>query len=165
MSLLIWIQTVWHSDCIPEIIFPKIDFERKSRRQKSMIILKLLKYKHYLKWECSGSVVECLTRDLGAVGSSLTHVTALCPWARPLSKLSTGSTQEDPSLHNWKIVDGMLRIKSNKTYLKCYENYNIFFILVWCARETRGETVPVHRLARPRGTRPSDAIVNVYETC
>ena len=24
-----------------------------------------------------------------------------------LSKLSTGSTQEDPSLFNWKIVDGM----------------------------------------------------------
>ena len=23
-----------------------------------------------------------------------------------LSKLSTGSTQEDPSLYNWKIVDG-----------------------------------------------------------
>ena len=30
----------------------------------------------------SGSVVECLTRDRGAAGSSLTSVTALCPWAR-----------------------------------------------------------------------------------
>ena len=28
-------------------------------------------------WECSGSVVECLTRDRGAAGSSLTGVTAL----------------------------------------------------------------------------------------
>ena len=27
----------------------------------------------------SGSVVECLTRDLGAAGSSLTGITALCP--------------------------------------------------------------------------------------
>ena len=26
-----------------------------------------------------GSVVECLTRDRGAAGSSLTDVTALCP--------------------------------------------------------------------------------------
>ena len=35
-------------------------------------------------WECSGSVVECLTRDRGAAGSSLTGITALCPWARIL---------------------------------------------------------------------------------
>ena len=30
-------------------------------------------------WEHSGSVVECLTRDRGAAGSSLTRVTVLCP--------------------------------------------------------------------------------------
>ena len=30
-------------------------------------------------WERSGSVVECLTRDRGATGSSLTGVTGLCP--------------------------------------------------------------------------------------
>ena len=30
----------------------------------------------------SGSVVECLTRDREAAGSSLTGVTAMCPWAR-----------------------------------------------------------------------------------
>ena len=29
--------------------------------------------------ERSGSVLECLTRDQGAVGSSLTGVTVLCP--------------------------------------------------------------------------------------
>ena len=29
--------------------------------------------------ECSGSVVECLTRDRRAAGSSLTGVTVLCP--------------------------------------------------------------------------------------
>ena len=37
---------------------------------------------HYatrVKWERSGSVVECLTRDRGAVGLSLTGITALCP--------------------------------------------------------------------------------------
>ena len=44
--------------------------------------------------ERSGSVVECFTRDRGVAGSSLTGVTAL--W----SKLSTGLTQEDPSLFN-----------------------------------------------------------------
>ena len=29
--------------------------------------------------ECSGSVVDCLTQNRGATGSSLTGVTALCP--------------------------------------------------------------------------------------
>ena len=35
--------------------------------------------------ECSGSVVECLTRDQRAAGSSLTCVTASCPWARHIN--------------------------------------------------------------------------------
>ena len=49
-----------------------------------------------------------LTRDRGAAGLSLTGVTALWSLSKThLSKLSTGSTQEDPSLFNWKIVDGM----------------------------------------------------------
>ena len=30
-------------------------------------------------WEHSGSVVECLTRDRGAVGLSLTGITVFCP--------------------------------------------------------------------------------------
>ena len=34
--------------------------------------------------EHSGSVVECLTRDRGAAGSSLTSINALCPLARAL---------------------------------------------------------------------------------
>ena len=32
-----------------------------------------------IEWERSGSVVECLTRDRGVAGSSLTGVTVLCP--------------------------------------------------------------------------------------
>ena len=32
-----------------------------------------------LIWERSGSVVECLTQDREAAGSSLTSVTVLCP--------------------------------------------------------------------------------------
>ena len=31
------------------------------------------------KWGCSGSVVECLTRDQRTAGSSHTSITALCP--------------------------------------------------------------------------------------
>ena len=33
-------------------------------------------------WERSGLVVECLTQDRRAAGSSLTGVTAICPSAR-----------------------------------------------------------------------------------
>ena len=51
--------------------------------------------------ERSGSVVDCLTRDRGAAGSSLTDVTALWTLSKThLSKLSTGSTHGDPSLFN-----------------------------------------------------------------
>ena len=51
--------------------------------------------------ERSGSVVECLTQDQGAAGSSHTGVTALWSLSKThLSQLSTGSTQEDPSLFN-----------------------------------------------------------------
>ena len=35
--------------------------------------------------ELNGSVVECLTRDRGAAGWSLTSVTALCPLARHIN--------------------------------------------------------------------------------
>ena len=34
---------------------------------------------HLINREHKGSVVECLTRDQGAAGSSLTGVTSLCP--------------------------------------------------------------------------------------
>ena len=34
---------------------------------------------HNLIREYSGSVVECMTGDRGAVGSSLTGITVLCP--------------------------------------------------------------------------------------
>ena len=58
-------------------------------------ITELYKVVHFnfliASWECSGSVVECLSRDLGVAGSILTSVTALCTLI-----LHTGSTQEDP---------------------------------------------------------------------
>ena len=43
--------------------------------------------------ERGGPLVECLTLDRGAAGSSLTGYAALCPLA--LSSVSTGQTQED----------------------------------------------------------------------
>ena len=68
---------------------------------KDGIVHLYLKGSHTDHWERSGSVVECLTRDRGAAGSSLTGVNALWSLSKThLSELSTGSTQEDPSLFN-----------------------------------------------------------------
>ena len=41
---------------------------------------------HQCLWERSGSVVECLTRDRGAAGSSLTGITGL--WSLSKTHLS-----------------------------------------------------------------------------
>ena len=51
---------------------------------------------------CLGSAVaECLTGDQAPAGLSLTGVTVLWSFSKThLSWLSTGSTQEDPSLFN-----------------------------------------------------------------
>ena len=44
--------------------------------------LVFLQCSHFTGWEHSDSVEECLSRDWGVAGSSLTTVTVLCPWAR-----------------------------------------------------------------------------------
>ena len=51
----------------------------------SLLSFMVTKYENLFrrkKWERSGSVVECLTRERTAAGSSFIGVTALCPWAR-----------------------------------------------------------------------------------
>ena len=64
--------------------------------------------------ERSGLVVECLTRDRGAAGSSLTGVTALWSLSKThLFKLSTGSTQEDRPCLIERLLMG--RKESNQT--------------------------------------------------
>ena len=77
---------------------------------------------HLYRWptsrgrERSGSVVECLTRDQRAAGSSLTGVTALWSLSKThLSQLSTGSTQEEPSRITERLLSG--RKESNQTKL------------------------------------------------
>ena len=64
--------------------------------------------------ERSGSVVECLTRDRRAAGSSLIGVIALWSFSKTnLSQPSTGSTQEDPSWLTERLLMG--RKESNQT--------------------------------------------------
>ena len=77
--------------------------------------------------ERSGSVVECLTRDRRAAGSSLTGVTVLWSLSKThLSQLSTGSTQEDPSRITERLLSG--RKESNQTKNKTY--YSFLFELM-----------------------------------
>ena len=61
------------------------------------------------------TVVECLTRDRGATGSSLTRVTVYCPWARlnyPCSVVVQPRKTRSNITEKW--LTGTQRIKSNK---------------------------------------------------
>ena len=70
------------------------------------------------KRERSGSVVEGLTRDRGATGSSLTGVTALWSLSKThLSQLSTGPTQED-CLTEKLLMGRRASNQTNKIYTK-----------------------------------------------
>ena len=42
MSGLIWVQTVWHSNGIPEIIFQKVDFEKNQQMTKKYTNLPIM---------------------------------------------------------------------------------------------------------------------------
>ena len=64
---------------------------------KYQVLFDVLKKRLNLK---GSSVVECLTRGRGAVGSSLTGITVVSLSKTHLSLLRTGSTQEEPSQHN-----------------------------------------------------------------
>ena len=81
--------------------------------------MKLISKTNEIFRERSGSVVECLTRDRRAAGSSLTGVNALWSLSKThLSKLSTGSTQEDPSRITERLLSGRKESNQNKTNVK-----------------------------------------------
>ena len=74
--------------------------------------------RHNQQWQCSGSVVECLTPDMCHCVVSLikTH----------LSLLSTGSTQEGPSGHTWNIVDLDVKNRIKQTISSTADAQNMF---------------------------------------
>ena len=69
----------------------------------------------FSNWEHSDSVVECLTRDRRATGSSLTYLTALCLGARQInpSLVPVHPRKTHPDVHK-RLLTGTSRIKSNK---------------------------------------------------
>ena len=75
--------------------------------------------------ERSGSVVECLTGDRGASGSSLTGVTALCPWARHINP----SLARKPRLTERSLMGGK---ESNKIHTG--EGGNTYTRIKWKMR-------------------------------
>ena len=79
-----------------------------------------------------GSVVECLTLDRGATGSSLTGVTVLCPWAR---HINPSLVLVQPRKTHPYITERLLkgRKESNQTNKTNYEN-------VWVAGANANET-------------------------
>ena len=71
----------------------------------------------YRDWESSGSVVACLTWDRGVAGSSLSGVTALCPWARQVNPCLVLAQYYKTHLDiqcSWKDVDWDIWIKPKK---------------------------------------------------
>ena len=65
-------------NCFPRL--SAVGTSRQSFSSKGCRILNLfIGYEPLTPRECSGSVVECLTQDQGAAGSSLTSLTVLCP--------------------------------------------------------------------------------------
>ena len=80
-------------------------------------------------WERSSSVVECLIRGRGAAGSSLTGVTALCPWAR---HINPSLVLVQPRKTRPYITERLLmgRKKSNQTN----KNFKTFlYCIIFCA--------------------------------
>ena len=84
-------------------------------------------------WECSGSVVECLTWDRGAAGSSLTSITALCPWAR---HINPSLVLVQPRKTHPFITERLLmgRKESNQTNKAPNKGTTIFIYLFQCSK-------------------------------
>ena len=75
--------------------------------------------------ERSGSVVECLTRDRGAAGSSLTGVTVLCPWAKHINpSLVLVQPRKTPPYITERLSMGRKESKQNKTMLTVKDQTN-----------------------------------------
>ena len=85
--LEVTLQTTWHEGILHGLqeVLQKVEYSILHDQAVTSVASMMengRKYKplSYNKTrERSGSVVECLTRDRGATGSSLTSITALCP--------------------------------------------------------------------------------------
>ena len=79
--------------------------------------------------ECSGSVVECLSRDRRAAGSSLTSVTVLWPWARHIypSLVLVQPRKTRPYITERLLIDVKNKIKQKISQNVTFSN------TVWCS--------------------------------
>ena len=70
---------------------------------------------YFVAWEHSCSVVECLTRDQRAPGSSLTGVTVLCPSARHIYPCLVLVQPKKTCPSMTKIVDWDIKNQTKQT--------------------------------------------------
>ena len=78
----------------------------------------------WARW-LSGRVLDSRPRGCGL--EPHTGVTVLCPWARHINpQLSTGSTQEEPSGPNWKIVDWHVKNQMKENYTVSKESIELW---------------------------------------
>ena len=84
-----------------------------------------------LNKEPSGSMVECLTQDWGAVGSSFTSITVLCPWARHInpSLVLVQPRKTHPYITERLLMGLKNQIKQNSRLLKETTFLDEFFSL------------------------------------
>ena len=79
----------WFHFCVlkpytPTLLWPKYKIVSTFQQHFRRVCFEILKV-FYACMEHSGSVEECFTQDRKAAGSSLTGVTALCPWERHIN--------------------------------------------------------------------------------
>ena len=118
--------------------------------------------------EHSGSVVECLTQDRGAAGSSLTGVTALCPWARHFNpSLALVQPRKTPPYITERLL--IRRAESNQTnkqkrvnhchvvyFCYCYTPHFFFYFLSSYSIYFQSERKTVWNLIRWLHQKPVD---------
>ena len=127
---LYWNSHVWSSSDITVML--------KQCHHVTLHIQELLgaffkhKMRYFMVMEHSGWVVECLTRDRGAAGSSLSCVTVLCPWARHIYPclVLVQPRKTRPTIYNWKIVEWDVRNQTNKQ-ISWWARKRIHYYIVW----------------------------------
>ena len=100
-----------------KVFVEKVILKKSADSETSTIALQMTQREH------SGYVVECLTGGRGVEGRVSRYHCVVSLSKIHVSLLGTGATQEDPSRHNLKIVDG--DVKNQIKQKKQQQNYKL----------------------------------------
>ena len=70
----------------------------------------------FIAWLCGSAVAQCLTRNRGVAGWSLTDVTSLCPWPRHINPCLV--LVQPTKTCTWKFVDWDVKNQTKQTKTK-----------------------------------------------